>query len=1012
MSEKPQKSDVADYSKTLFLPQTEFPMRAGLPKLEPEILKYWNEIDLYGKLRESAKGRAKFVLHDGPPYANGNIHIGHSLNKILKDVVTKSQQMLGFDSNYVPGWDCHGLPIEWKIEEENYRSKGKQKPDFRDSTAMVAFRRECRAYATHWLNVQRDEFKRLGIIGDWDHPYATMSYPAEAQIARELMKFAANGTLYRGSKPVMWSVVEKTALAEAEVEYEDYTSDTVWVKFPIKEEFQELASNAKPAFKSMALLNASIVIWTTTPWTLPGNRAITFSPKIKYALYGVKNAPTDNWAKTGDLYVLAENLAADVLKQARVAADDYEKIEDVSTDVLANLVCDHPLRSTGDYGFTVPLLAGDHVTDDTGTGFVHTAPGHGREDFDVWMASAEKLRKRNISTAIPYTVDENGAFTGHAPGFTGKRVINDKGEKGDANEAVIKALIEAGNLLARGRLKHQYPHSWRSKKPVIFRNTPQWFIAMDKDIADAGKAKPGDTLRARALHAISVTQWVPQSGENRINGMINSKPDWVISRQRAWGVPIAVFVREKADGSAEILQDEAVNKRIADAFEQEGADAWYMEGARERFLGALANEEWKKVDDICDVWFDSGSTHAFVLEDPVHFPGLAGVKRKVDGGRDTVMYLEGSDQHRGWFQSSLLESCGTRGRAPFDVVLTHGFTLDENGRKMSKSVGNTVEPQKIMKDSGADILRLWVCATDYADDQRIGPEILKNTIETYRKLRNSIRWMLGTLHHFKKSDSVAFADMPELERLMLHELAGRAAIVRQAYAEFDYKTVVASLSAFMNTELSAFYFDIRKDALYCDPPSSLARKAALTTIDIICDAILRWLAPVLSFTCDEAWRMYRPDAEPSVHLTLFPEGFEKFRDDALAAKWETIRNVRRVVTGALELERAAKNIGSSLEASPLVYVSDKNIFNMLFDVDLAEVCITSNAMVTNDAAPANAFTLGDVQGVAVVVEKAQGIKCARSWKILPTVGEDPEYPDVSPRDAQALREWKALGVAV
>jgi isoleucyl-tRNA synthetase len=1026
MSEKPQKSEASDYSKTLFLPQTEFPMRAGLPQREPEILQRWNEIGLYGKLRESAKGRAKFVLHDGPPYANGNIHIGHALNKILKDVVTKSQQMLGFDSNYVPGWDCHGLPIEWKIEEENYRSKGKQKPDFRDSTAMVAFRKECRAYAGHWLNVQREEFKRLGIIGDWDHPYATMDYFAEAQIARELMKFAANGTLYRGSKPVMWSVVEKTALAEAEVEYEDYTSDTVWVKFPIKESFQDFDPARKHVFKDMALLNASIVIWTTTPWTLPGNRAISFSPKISYGLYGVTNAPADNWAKTGDLLVLADALAESVFKQARVEA--FERVANVETDVLATLVCDHPLRTFGGYDFSVPLLVGDHVTDDTGTGFVHTAPGHGREDFDVWTENARQLQARSISTAIPYTVDENGAFTAQAPGFTGKRVINDKGEKGDANEAVIKALVDAGMLLARGRLKHQYPHSWRSKKPVIFRNTPQWFIAMDQpitetfleelpaeridDVSFVDEEPVLDTLRNRALHAISVTQWVPPSGQNRINGMIDSKPDWVISRQRAWGVPIAVFVRENGDGSAEILQDGAVNARIADAFEEEGADVWYMDGARERFLGSLANEAWKKIDDICDVWFDSGSTHAFVLEDRVHFPELGDIRRKVDGGDDTVMYLEGSDQHRGWFQSSLLESCGTRGRAPFDIVLTHGFTLDENGRKMSKSIGNTVEPQKVIAQSGADILRLWVCATDYADDQRIGPEILKNTIETYRKLRNSIRWMLGTLHHFHRSDMVAHAKMPELERLMLHQLAGQAAIVRKAYAEFDYKTVVASLSAFMNTELSAFYFDIRKDTLYCDPPSSLARKAALTTIDILCDAILKWLAPVLSFTSEEAWRLYRPDAEPSVHLTLFPESFENFFDEELAAKWEIIRAVRRVVTGALEVERAAKHIGSSLEASPLVYVSDKKIFATLFDIDLAEVCITSNAMVTNDDAPSDAFRLNEVPGVAVVVEKAVGTKCARSWKILPTVGDDPEYPDVSPRDAQALREWKALGVTV
>ena len=1003
MSDKPQKSaapkaDGPDYSKTLFLPQTEFPMRAGLPRREPDILKRWNEIGLYKRLRESAKARPKFVLHDGPPYANGNIHIGHALNKILKDLVTKSQQMLGHDSNYVPGWDCHGLPIEWKIEEENYRSKGKQKPDLKNSAAMLAFRRECRSYAEHWVDVQREEFKRLGVIGDWAHPYTTMSYPAEAQIARELMKFAANGTLYRGSKPVMWSVVEKTALAEAEVEYEDHTSDTVWVKFPVVSSFGRLA-------------NASVVIWTTTPWTLPGNRAISFSSRIAYGLYKITDAPADNWAKTGDLLILADKLAEDVFKQARVAS--YERVSDIDSGILDAIECTHPLSGLdGGYTFKVPLLDGDHVTDDTGTGFVHTAPGHGREDFDIWMHNARDLEARGISSAIPYTVDADGALTAQAPGFTGRRVLTDKGEKGDANEAVIKALVERGMLLARGRLKHQYPHSWRSKKPVIFRNTPQWFIAMDKDITASGKAKSGDTLRARALSAIKVTRWVPAQGENRITGMIAGRPDWVISRQRAWGVPITVFVRETGDGSAEILQDDAVNARIADAFEQEGADAWYAEGARERFLGSRANEDWTKVDDVLDVWFDSGSTHAFVLEDPAHFPGLAGIKRKVDGGADTVMYLEGSDQHRGWFHSSLLESCGTRGRAPYDVVLTHGFTLDEQGRKMSKSLGNTTAPQDVIKQSGADILRLWVAASDYSDDLRIGPEILKNTIETYRKLRNTIRWMLGTLHHFKPQDVVAFADMPELERLMLHRLAEIDTVMREAYADFDYKTVIATLANFMNTELSAFYFDIRKDALYCDPPSSVVRKAALTTVDILCGTLLKWLAPVLSFTCEEAWLLYRPDDAASIHLTTFTDGLAIYRNDKLAEKWETIRDVRRVVTGALELERAAKRIGSSLEASPMIYLP-QSLIEGLFDVDWAEVCITSNAMVTvlrpGETPPAGAFALNDVPGVAVVVERAVGAKCARSWKILPSVGEDAEYPDVSPRDAQALREWKALG---
>jgi isoleucyl-tRNA synthetase len=655
------------------------------------------------------------------------------------------------------------------------------------------------------------------------------------------------------------------------------------------------------------------------------------------------------------------------------------------------------------------LLAGEHVTEDAGTGFVHTAPGHGRDDFEIWSSDSARLAKLGINTVIPYTVDENGAFTDQAPGFAGKRVITDEGEKGDANEAVIKALIDAGMLIARGKLKHQYPHSWRSKKPVIFRNTPQWFIAMDKPIAAAGGgAKAGDTLRNRALAAIAVTRWVPEQGQNRITGMIESRPDWVISRQRAWGVPITVFVREKGDGAVEILNDPRVNARIAEAFEREGADAWYQPGARARFLGELANEDWLKVDDILDVWFDSGSTHAFVLEDPAHFPSLAGIVRKRDGGPDTVMYLEGSDQHRGWFQSSLLESCGTRARAPFDVVLTHGFVLDEDGRKMSKSLGNVTAPQDVIRQSGADILRLWVCASDYADDLRIGPEILKTTVETYRKLRNTIRWMLGSLAHLREEDRIALAQMPELERLMLHRLVELDRLVRQAYADFDYKRIFAALNAFMTSELSAFYFDIRKDVLYCDPISSVTRNACLTVLDHLFRATVTWLAPMLPFTAEEAWLARHPSPEGSVHLERFPEVPPEWRDDALAERWRRVRNVRRVVTGALEIERAHKRIGSSLEAAPVVFVSDPELFAALVDIDLAEVAITSAATLVQGEGPPEAFRLEDVKGVAVVVQLAQGKKCARSWKILPSVGSDPAYPDVSPRDAQALREWEAM----
>ena len=985
MSDKPDAAPAAarDYSKTLFLPKTEFPMRAGLPAREPLLLERWAQIDLYGKVRAAAKGRPRFVLHDGPPYANGNIHIGHALNKILKDVIVRSQGALGNDADYVPGWDCHGLPIEWKIEEQ-VRAKGKNK----DEVPVLEFRQQCRAFAADWLNVQREEFKRLGVTGDWDRPYSTMAYPAEGRIAAELMKFAATGQLYCGSKPVMWSVVEKTALAEAEVEYEEHVSDTVFVAFPIRD-------GATPE-----LDGARVVIWTTTPWTLPGNRAVAYSKKVAYGLYRVTAAAEDNWAKPGDTYLLADALAEGVFKAARV--EGFERVADVPTATLAGLTLSHPLHAFDPgYGFPVPTMDGEHVTEEAGTGFVHTAPGHGREDFEVWTANGRRLAEAGIETRIPYTVDADGALTKEAPGFTGRRVFNDKGDKGDANKAVIAALTEAGALVARGVLRHQYPHSWRSKKPVIFRNTPQWFIAMDRAVDSLGNR----TLRETALHAIEQTQWVPPQGKNRINGMVSGRPDWVVSRQRAWGVPITVFVHRE---TGEVLRDEAVNARIADAFAAEGADAWFEDDATARFLAPAHDPaQYEKVTDVLDVWFDSGSTHAFVLDDPQAFPGLAGIRRAVDGGPDRVMYLEGSDQHRGWFQSSLLESCGTRGHAPYDVVLTHGFVLDPKGEKMSKSKGNVVAPQTVIKESGADILRLWVAASDYSDDLRIGPEIVKTFAETYRKLRNSLRWMLGSLAHRVPGDDVPFQEMPELERLILHRLAQLDGEIREAYATYDTKRIVALLNGFMTGDLSAFYFDVRKDALYCDPISSVTRRASLQVIDEAFRRVTIWLAPVLAFTAEEAWLDRYPSEAGSVHLQTLPETPADWRDDALAARWQKIRRVRRVVTGALEIERAAKRIGASLEAAPVVFVSDPDLLGALDGVDFAEVCITSAIAVRGGEGPADAFRLDEVKGVAVVPQRAEGRKCARSWRVTETVGADPAYPDVTPRDAQALREWDA-----
>lgn len=954
---------MTNYKDTLFLPKTDFPMKAGLAKREPELLVRWQEINLWDRLRADAKGRAKFILHDGPPYANGNLHIGHALNKILKDVINRSQQMLGKDSYYVPGWDCHGLPIEWKIEEQ-YRAKGKNK----DAVPMAEFRQECRDFANKWVDIQREEFKRLGVMGDWENPYLTMNFKAQARIAGEIGKFLMSGLLYRGSKPVMWSVVEKTALAEAEVEYEDHESDQIWVKFPIDVESAPVE-----------LREASLVIWTTTPWTIPGNRAICFSSRISYGLYEITEAPDDNWVVAGDRLLLADGLAEAVFEQSRVAG--HRRICDVHPDTLQALFCAHPLKSLG-YDFKVPLLSGNHVMDDTGTGFVHTAPGHGTDDFEVWMANKSELDIRGIETTIPYTVDGNGFFTKEAPGFDGKRVLTEKGKKGDANEAVILALRGVSALVARARLKHQYPHSWRSKKPVIFRNTPQWFISMDR--APYGE---GDSLRKIAMDQIEKTNWFPSQGKNRIGGMIEGRPDWVISRQRAWGVPIPVFVHKE---SGEPLRDAAVVDRIVAAFEEEGADAWYA-SEPSRFLGDAYNvNDYEQVRDVVDVWFDSGSTHTFVLEDRPELEWPA------------ALYLEGSDQHRGWFHSSLLEACGTRGRAPYDAVLTHGFVLAEDGRKMSKSLGNVVAPQQVIEQNGAETLRLWVAASDYSDDLRIGPEIIKQLTDSYRRLRNTLRYLLGNLDGFIDAEKVDTADMPELERWVLHRLWGIDREVRAGYGTYDFHGLFRTLHDFCANDLSAFYFDIRKDCLYCDPADSLVRRAARTVLDELFSCLTAWLAPILCFTAEEAWMFRNPDGDESVHLRQFPEVQESWRDDVLAEKWRKVANVRRVVLGALEIERVEKRIGSSLQAAPHVYLT-ADYFDALEGLDVADLAIVSSIHLHEGVAPDGAFHLPELDGIGVVPALADGEKCDRCWKIMPDVGSDPAAPKICGRCAIAVK---------
>jgi isoleucyl-tRNA synthetase len=943
-----------DYKSTVFLPRTDFPMRANLPEREPAILAHWEKIDLFGRLRAQSRGRPKYVLHDGPPYANGAIHIGHALNKILKDVINRTQQMLGKDANYVPGWDCHGLPIEWKIEEK-YRAAGKDK----DAVPIVEFRRECREFAEHWIGVQREEFKRLGVVGDWARPYTTMAHAAEAQIVREIGKFLMSGGLYRGSKPVLWSVVEKTALAEAELEYHDHVSNTIWVAFPVV--------SGRAAFQ-----NASLVIWTTTPWTIPGNRAIAYSPELNYAGIRIDTVKQGSLARPGTRVVVATDgaLLQDFLKT--VGVEGHSIFWEGKGTELAGTVCAHPLHGQG-YDFPVPALPAGFVTVEQGTGLVHVAPGHGADDYELGIANGLE---------VPQTVDEDGRYFAHVPLFAGKRVLKPDGKKGDADPAVMAALEAAGALLAKGKLTHSYPHSWRSKAPLIFRNTPQWFISMEKN-----------DLRRKSLAAIDETRFVPPQGRNRIYSMIESRPDWCVSRQRAWGVPIAIFVDKR---TGEPLRDQAVVDRVAEAFEKEGADAWFASPPA-RFLGNDHDPaNFEQVTDIVDVWFDSGSTHAFVLES-----GDWDLRWPAD------VYLEGSDQHRGWFHSSLLESCGTRGRAPYGTVITHGFTLDEQGRKMSKSLGNVLAPQDVMKQFGADILRLWVAiGCDYSEDQRIGNEALKFVADHYRRLRNTFRYLLGALDGWSETERVASRGMPELERWILHRLWELDRQVRTAADNFDLHNIYMELHNFCAVDLSAFYFDIRKDALYCDPPQSPRRRAVRTVLQELFSCLTVWLAPVLSFTAEEAWRhrswMAAGDAEAdSVHLRLFPAVPADWRDEVLAERWTKLRDLRRVVTGALELKRADKTIGSSLQARPRLFASAE-LLALADGVDLAEISITSGITPVAGAAPADAFTLPEVPDVGVVVEPAPGEKCERCWRIVADRGRNPKHPTICGRCADAV----------
>ena len=901
------------------LPKTSFSMKANLPNKEPEILKIWDQLDLYKKLRESGMGKEKFVLHDGPPYANGHIHMGTALNKILKDIITRFHQMNGKDSVYVPGWDCHGLPIEWKIEEQ-YKKNKKDK----DQVPVKDFRRECREFAEKWIKVHTKEFRRLGVEGDWKNYYSTMSFDAEAQIVRELGKFLLDGSLYKGFKPVLWSTVEKTALADAEVEYKDHTSNTVYVGFKVK------------TSKINFLKGAEIIIWTTTPWTIPANKALAYNKNLDYSIIEI-NSTSENF--DNKKIVVATQLLDQVSKECEIGT--FKLIKEIKGKDFVDTICSHPFEDLG-YQDDIPMLEANFVTLEQGTGVVHCAPSHGPDDFNLCL-------KHGIKSLD--TIDDDGRYTKHIEKFEGTHIFK-------ADQIIIENLKECKKLLANGRLTHSYPHSWRSKAPLVHRATSQWFISMEKK-----------DLRKKALKAIDDTDFYPERGRSRIRSMIETRPDWCISRQRIWGVPLPLFVSKK---TKEPLKDLEVIENIARIFEKEGADCWFTDDPQ-KFLGKkYKKDEYIKSNDIVEVWFDSGATHSYVLE-----------KRK-DLQWPASMYLEGSDQHRGWFHSSLLESCGTRGKAPFKSILTHGFVVDGKGLKMSKSTGNIIAPEDILKKYGADILRTWVAASDYAEDLRLDYSILEQHAESYRKIRNTFRFLLGNLKDQKvnyKLDSNEIEKWPELERYILHQIFELSKNFEKYFKEYNFHKLYKELLNFCSLDLSAFYFDIRKDVLYCDDIKSEKRKICTNLLALTLDILLKWFAPILSFTTEEIFHIINSKTDSSIHLERFPKIPTNWENKKLSEKWEKIKIIRNVVNAGIEVKRSSKDIGSSLEADIEIYLG-KEYLELVKDINLSEYFITSKACAKKMVDNNKIFKINDIPNVGVLVQKAKGEKCSRCWKIL------------------------------